>query len=225
MNPTFGFSGESIEHKGTRYNQALISSAGPNGQNVFSIDQISAPNLPDYGGQYGWGHAINLPNWQNNSSRFFRLRLKMNLNNNYRGVTWSDGQLQRSINKFLHIGVAPGRYILNIEGEDYGSNTWGWSLQIDGGAYKVERFGLQNGVWYDVQMELKYGSAAYAKLWINDMNYNAPWLQTPIFSQSPPASSGYTGLGYFNNNGLASGGIFGFQHTDFEVGTTFNSTW
>lgn len=216
---------ELSEEKGVRFTHELSSNGGPDGAPSFEQSQISSVGVDSYGGQYTWGHSIELPAWPNNSSRFFRMRLRMDATNNYRAVNWNDGSVARSVNKFIHIGIAPGRFILNIEGSAPGANTWGWSLQLDGGAHKVSRFGLVNDQWYDIQIELRYGSEAYAKLWIGDMTYGSPWLQTPLFTQNPPSSSGSTGVGYFNNNGLASDGIFKFRHSDLEVGTSFDPSW
>lgn len=213
---------EAVEHKGTRYEQQVIPGAGPFGQAVFR--QI---NLPNVEGQHSWGFDAPVEAaFPTEASRFLRMRFRMLSGNDYRAVSWADGTSARCVDKFILLGGGTGRWIINAEGEAENATTWGWSLQIDGGVHKVERFGLVNGQWYSIQLELRYGSSACAKLWIDDMSYAAPWLQTSAFAQAPPAQySNSWRIGGFNNNGLQVGGQFSLEHAELEIGTNFDPNW
>jgi hypothetical protein len=210
------------ENEGITFTIQRVSMGGPGGRDAIDLLQTPLPNGPY--GQYGWGHRHQIPGFTGDMSRFFRWRMRMDPSNNYRALNWSPpGEPAHSSDKLVAMGESAGRYITNIEAEVDGN--WRLVSNVDGGGDQCETALLDNGTWYSVQIEYRYGSSATVKIWIDSDDYTSPSAQTQATNRPAPENAGNFSFGAFNNVGLAADGVFAFRHADFRVATTFDSSW
>lgn len=211
---------EQADAFGTRWSSARVAGAGPQGQDVVQLTELSGT------GQHGWGwHGHVVPDLSPGGRRFYRWRHKIV------SVT------QNTSNKLLVIaqGCAGSgcRTIVqtNVQQQADGSFKLQYKFQIDGGVFQVETgFIFPIGQWHNIQFETQAGTNdtqanGYLKLWVNNDTYASPTIQNlNIGLRSGTTESSYIIFGGYNNNESFSGTNVQ-QYTDLEIATAFHPSW
>ena len=212
------------------WSRSFVTGAGPSGQNVVEMRQLSNPSGGDYGGQFNWGWSGNIEpsDPAPGARRYYRWRQYFTTGSNFQGLAWGDGNPGDITNKLLLVGqgctASPCRVILTYRTDRANQRVGYFRLQIDGGAQLVDTGPYAKGQWLNIQVELQSGSSGGYKIWINNNDYANPTAQkTGITLNSQNWK--YVWLGGFNNDGLQAAGVHTWRQTDFQAATAFNSTW
>lgn len=211
-------------NENTLYIKSLETISGRAGQ---TLAQISALGEESFGGQFKWGDSFSTSNFGTGVSRFYRWRIYVPTECNFRAASWPDGSNARSRNKFLILadGDPSGdRMILNLDGNE--DANWNYEVIFDG-SDNTATGQLSRGSIQSTQIEVRYvtGGTSYVKLWHNTDVYASPTMDHQAPGVVIPDTNGFTTLGGFCNDGLRVGGVYEFTHFDFRMATTFDANW
>lgn len=214
-----------------------LAGGGPAGQDAYRMTLDYDAGASSFGGQFNWGWRAVLSNPSqpgNGDSQFYRWRMKMDAATNYRCRDWEDGsEPVNCINKILLIndgcGTSACRPIMTVE-SDRTAGNYQLVMQKDGGADQAKTPFYEEGVWIDVQLEVRWSSTngaadGYYKLWIDNDTYASPTASATGIQLNVSDNPGYTRFGSYMNHGVASDGTYAWTHADFETGPTFDASW
>jgi hypothetical protein len=222
------------EH-GVKINATRLPTDGPGGTACVEFAQIPGGEVAPQsscGGQFDFGHGINLADHAAGVSRFARGRLFVTSASNFRATAWGSfptcGTHTRSRMKWLIIGSGSGtpndRIILNLDGIEDGDPQF--EVIFDGDGTPTTTAGFSRGVWHSWQIEWTWnGASSFVKLWLDSDTYASPLFNHVGNGSRGAADNGEFRLGAFMNEGLRTGGVFTWRHAAVEVGDTFDSGW
>lgn len=212
-----------------------VPGGGPSGQDAYLMQLDYDASASSFGGQFNWGWRGVLsnpsqPTW--GDSQFYRWRMKMDAGTNYRCRDWEDGsEPVNCINKILLIndgcGISACRPIVTVE-SDLTAGNYQLIVQKDGGVDQAETPFYEEGVWIDVQLEVRWSSTngaadGYYKLWIDNDTYASPTAQRTNIVINVSDNPGYTRFGSYMNHGVASTGVYKWLHADFATSPAFDA--
>jgi hypothetical protein len=231
--PNLGWGANESKYLDKRFTRAYLPKGGPDGQPAVRLSALPCAGCSYSGGQYNWGWRADLTpaDPPENTSRFYRWRMRFTPETNQRGLDWEEGTSRGMQNKLLIVGQDCGdgcRFILSYQTEADGREIRNFRIQKDGGEDLEDTRSYPHGQWLHVQVELLVGDArgkggAY-RLWVNSNAQRSPTAERKNITLRG-ANHKHVCFGAFMNEGLAAGGVHAWDHTDFEVGTTFDPAW
>jgi hypothetical protein len=206
--------------------QARVATAGPQSLDAFEVARVSDV----YDGQHYSGHDISLSNYAQGVSRFYRWYEWHDPDNNYNCNTQEAIPEYNGILRHKRIilgdngGGSAQRMILNVDVDRGGTALPYIGVIFDGDA-ATETGTFAKNTWVAIQAEVRWSAtASYIKVWLNNDTYASPTITHTVGAKTP-SGNGYTGFGFYTNNGSEVGGIHTWRDAAFRVATTFDSAW
>lgn len=203
--------------------QGRVAGAGPHGLDAFEVARVSDV----FAGQHYSGHHITLSNYAQGVSRFYRWYEWHDPDNNYNNNTQDAPPEYNQVlrHKRLLLGDNSGhRMIVNVDIDRGGAALPYLSSLFDGEGY-ADSGTFAKGTWVAIQVEVRWSAtASYVKVWRNSDTYASP-THTSTAGARTPGNNGFTGFGYYTNNGSEVGGTHTWRDAAFRVATTFDSNW
>jgi hypothetical protein len=229
----FGFDGPLSYDASARGDEISVTSSasdGPAGR-PFIRQVIDDTSLSEFGAGWFLGSFSPAPEYSDSLFVRFSFRVVDDYDQTQKLFIWSPG------------GENPGdgRQIIVVQPWESGyvyraAEDGGLWCQTDGGSWTGD--GWQGGTgyhtlgnWDNVQMEIRFSSAAEArdgsiKLWRNNDDYASPsCAATNVIVRPAVSSDNFIGWAGYHQGNVASSLPRTFDHTDLRIGPTFDPSW